>query len=247
MTNDINAMSGTAPSGAAPAQEQARNSQNIRRPVDLKRSAGSSASGATPSARSVDAFAQILARLTGGLNGSLPLGLSNLLPIGQRSHLLPPRPLASSGAMSGEWDTNTTSIKDLPYADLLIPTARKHGVSPELVAAVVKAESGFNPLAQSHAGAKGLMQLMDGTARTMGLSDVFDPAQNLDGGVRFLGSLLQRYNGNTPLALAAYNAGPAAVDKYGGIPPYKETRDYVTRVISYLKSFGGSSLGSDSV
>ncbi len=140
-----------------------------------------------------------------------------------------------------EAGVSTTTLERIPFADLLIPTARRHGVNPELVAAVVKAESAFNPLAQSRAGAKGLMQLMDGTARSLGLSNVFDPGQNLDGGTKFLSSLLRRYNGNTKLALAAYNAGPGAVEKYGGIPPYKETRDYVSKVLDYWRLFGGDS------
>ena len=128
-------------------------------------------------------------------------------------------------------------LDGIPYADLIGSSARRHGVSPSLVAAVVKAESGFNPMAQSRAGAKGLMQLMDDTARSLGVSRVFDPAQNIEGGVRFLASLLTRFGGDPNLALAAYNAGAGAVEKYGGIPPYRETRDYVSRVLSYWREF----------
>jgi soluble lytic murein transglycosylase-like protein len=101
----------------------------------------------------------------------------------------------------------------------------------DLLASVVKAESGGNPRAKSRAGAKGLMQLMDGTATDLGVQDSYQPGENVRGGSAYLDGLLTRYHDNLALALAAYNAGPAAVDKYHGIPPYRETRLYVARVI----------------
>lgn len=130
-----------------------------------------------------------------------------------------------------------------PFAALIEAVARRVGVEPSLLAAVAESESGFNPSAVSKAGAKGLMQLMDGTARGLGVSNAFDPQQSLVGGARFLKGLIDRYSGSLPLALAAYNAGPGAVDRHGGIPPYAETQAYVPRVLSALERYRQTAWG----
>jgi len=117
------------------------------------------------------------------------------------------------------------------YDDVIVEHARLNGVRPDLVRAVVQVESGFNPYARSPKGALGLMQLMPATAREFGVANAFDAAENVRGGVAYLRRLLDRYGDDEQLALAAYNAGPGAVDRYGeNVPPYRETQNYVTRI-----------------
>jgi soluble lytic murein transglycosylase-like protein len=117
------------------------------------------------------------------------------------------------------------------YDDLVVEHARAQGIRPDLVRAVIQVESGYNPYARSVKGAMGLMQLMPSTAASLGVTRPYDPEQNIRGGVTYLRHLLERYENNEELALAAYNAGPAAVVRYGNkVPPYRETRDYVRKV-----------------
>ncbi len=117
------------------------------------------------------------------------------------------------------------------FDDLIVEHAEARGIRPDLVRAVVQVESGYNPRALSPKGAMGLMQLMPGTAAGLGVTRPFDPQENIRGGVTYLRHLLDRFDGNEELALAAYNAGPGAVGRYGNrIPPYRETRDYVRKV-----------------
>jgi peptidoglycan DL-endopeptidase CwlO len=138
-----------------------------------------------------------------------------------------PANLQRSGQLSG-----------VPYADLFVQAGNKYGVSPKLLAAVAKVESSYNPNAVSKAGAQGLMQLMPGTAKGLGVHNSFDPAQAINGAAKLLSRNLKEFK-SLPLALAAYNAGGGAVHKYGGIPPFAETQAYVPKVQKALAALGG--------
>ena len=121
------------------------------------------------------------------------------------------------------------------YDDLIEQHAHRHGLPADLIRAVIQAESGFNPRAVSPKGAMGLMQLMPATARELGVLDPFHPGDNIRGGVSYLAGLMTRYGQNVELALAAYNAGPASVERYGAVPPYRETQNYVKRITGASK------------
>ncbi len=129
-----------------------------------------------------------------------------------------------------------TSANKSQILSMISQIADKHGIDEDLIKAVIKQESGFNTRAKSKAGAMGLMQLMPATAASLGVKDPFNPVQNVEGGTKYLKSMLDKYNGNIILALAAYNAGPGAVDKYDGVPPYKETQNYIRNILAnYLE------------
>ncbi len=130
-------------------------------------------------------------------------------------------------------EANTTSAPS-SIDGMIAASAHKYGVDSNLVKQVISAESGFNPDATSRVGAEGLMQLMPGTATSLGVTNPLNPAQNIDAGTHYLKNLLNQFGGNVQLALAGYNAGPGAVEKYGGIPPYRETQNYVKKILSNL-------------
>jgi len=145
----------------------------------------------------------------------------------------PPSPKAGAPHLASEmWDRNpATQPTSADIHQLLAHAGAQHNIDTDLLASVVEAESAGNPRAVSRAGARGLMQLMPATASTLGVHDSFAPDQNISGGTAYLDQLLTRYHDDLRLAVAAYNAGPAAVDRYHGIPPYAETRAYVARVV----------------
>jgi len=124
-----------------------------------------------------------------------------------------------------------------PYGAEITAAAQRNGLDPALLAGLIKQESGFNPNAGSPAGAQGLCQLMPGTARGLGVTDLHDPVQSIEGGAKYLAQQLKTFNGDVARALAAYNAGPGAVQRYGGVPPYAETQNYVRAVLANAAGF----------
>lgn len=141
------------------------------------------------------------------------------------------RALEEAAALQSNIPTSKTSTKS-QVLNVVNQISKKYNVDEKLVQALIKQESGFNPKARSKAGAMGLMQLMPSTAKNLGVQDPYNMVQNVEGGVKYLKSMLNKYNGNVILALAAYNAGPNAVDKYSGVPPYKETQNYVRSILA---------------
>ena len=157
-----------------------------------------------------------------------------------------PSPVCSSGAAqssgtipSANPRAPSVSIQQriAGYGDTIQAASQKYGVDSNLIKAVMASESGGKPDAQSAKNAKGLMQLIDSTAADMGVHNVWNPQQNIFGGTKYLKQMLDKFQGDLPSAVASYNAGPAAVEKQGGVPPIKETKDYVSRVLNYLQAF----------
>lgn len=138
-----------------------------------------------------------------------------------------------SGSTAGNYEPYGLSAEYAAYID---EASRKYNISSSIIREVIKAESNFNPYAVSSKGAMGLMQLMPETAKALGVRDAFDPVENINGGVKYLKDMLLEFGGNLELALAAYNAGPYAIKKYGGVPPFSETQSYVGKIMSGLKN-----------
>jgi len=135
---------------------------------------------------------------------------------------------------------NPDKVSRTEINELIDKYADKNGLDADFVKAVINQESGFNPNATSKCGAMGLMQLMPGTAQGLGVTNAYDPEQNIEGGTKYLKGLMDRFDNNKSLALAAYNAGPNAVKKYGGIPPYQETQNYVKNVLGKYEKMKGA-------
>jgi hypothetical protein len=159
------------------------------------------------------------------------------------------RMAALSGTFSGTsegWLQVPATVSTPSLTEMIRVAAQRHGIPEQIVSAVIRVESGFNARAVSRKGARGLMQLMPQTAAVLGVRDSFDPMENINGGVRHLRGLMERFGNNLPLALAAYNAGEGAVNTYGGIPPYPETQAYVGRILSMLGGSAAATVTSSS-
>ena len=187
---------------------------------------------APTSATNVDSFENVLTKTQKINFGNLLLNPETLKVKAQISDTNVLEPYKTSQIKAGAIQGTIIPNNKTQLMNMVEQIANKHGVDDKLVKALIKQKSGFNPQAKSKAGAMGLMQLMPSTAKGLGVKDAYNPIQNVDGGVRYLKSMLERYNGNVILALAAYNAGPGAVDKYDGVPPYQETQNYVKNILA---------------
>lgn len=168
---------------------------------------------------------------SGRTAGHQGVSFENLLnSLGEEKRFQGAAPTSSAGAWKGD-------SKD--FDGMINEASKKHGVDEALIRAVIRQESAFNPQATSHCGAQGLMQLMPDTAKELGCTNAYDPYQNIMSGTKYLKQLLDRFDGNMTKAIAGYNAGPGAVEKYGGLPPYAETQDYVTKVLGNYRNYKG--------
>jgi soluble lytic murein transglycosylase-like protein len=160
------------------------------------------------------------------------------VPVDKRFYRVVIREVPSISAMPGiRVESSRMRVESRAFDPIIANVARRYNVETALVKAVIKAESGFQPNAVSPKGARGLMQLMPGTAQMHGVRNIHEPQDNINGGVQHLRMLLDRYRNNVVLALAAYNAGEGWVDQYGGIPPFAETRNYVARVLQFRQHY----------
>jgi soluble lytic murein transglycosylase-like protein len=215
-----------APTVGVPEDEQAivQRVQQLQGLIEQTRQIGSgiSSMGATAAASS-----------TGSPSATAPQ-----VPAGDFAAALQAATMADSSPTTAHSESAAGASADGgEYDSVIEQAAERYGVDPTVLHGLIQQESGFDPNAQSSAGASGLTQLMPGTATSMGVTNPLNPTESIEGGARYLSQLMSQFGGNTEDALAAYNAGPGAVQQYGGIPPYAETQSYVSKVLGYAEAY----------
>jgi len=204
------------------------NVNQLKTLIELQALQNLSSSSNLPSAdnNSTSLFQELLADALASLTDNSSTSTDSTTGLGSPSNYWTTNPLL------GKMNNNITVPKDLD--EIIKNAARKYDLPEQLIKSVIQQESSFNPEAVSSTGASGLMQLMPSTAKSLGVTNVFDPAENINAGSKYLRSMLDRFGGDIKLALAAYNAGPGNVERYNGVPPFKETQNYVKRITSQL-------------
>ena len=195
---------------------------------------------ATPGGNGGADFASQLISASASAGSTAATGTTGTAASGATASLLGLAPTAAAGATAAGPSGTTGSLAGVPYGDEITAAARRNGVDPALLAGLVRQESNFNAAAVSPAGARGLTQLMPATAAGLGVANPSDPVQALEGGARYLRRQLDAFGGDVTKALAAYNAGPGAVQRYGGVPPYAETQAYVQKVQAFAAAYRGT-------
>ena len=234
-TEAVGSASGV-PAGELALAQRVRQLQTLieeSREVSVEGAIPNFASGGVPTGASPAATGVLAGPAsTTGAPGGASTSFAAALQAATTADTAPAAPIGSQNAANPD-DTGAMS----QYDPLIEQAAARYGIDPAVLHGLIQQESGFDPEAQSSAGAAGLTQLMPGTASSLGVVNPLNPAESIEGGARYLSQMMSRFGGNTEDALAAYNAGPGAVQQYGGVPPYTETQSYVQKVLGYAEAY----------